>query len=64
MDWIKQICGAYHAKMINCDRETVLLECVCGEERNNELAQLLEDAFPGRLEIVRGGSVAIEAAES
>lgn len=51
----------FHAKMIDYDTATILLECVQTENKNNDFIRLLEKNFPGRIEIVRGGSVAIEA---
>lgn len=51
----------FHAKMIDYDTSTILLECVQTENKNNDFIRLLEKNFPGRIEIVRGGSVAIEA---
>lgn len=51
----------FNAKMIDYDTTTILLECVQTEARNNNLIWLLETNFPNRIEIVRGGSVAIEA---
>ena len=40
---------------------TVLLECTQTENRNNDLIALLKRKFANRIEIVRGGSVAVEA---
>lgn len=51
----------FNARLIDCNSTTILLECVQTENRNNDLIRLLEDNFPNRIEIVRGGSVAIEA---
>lgn len=51
----------FNAKMIDCNSTTLLLECVQTENRNNDFVRLLEDNFPNRVEIVRGGSVAMEA---
>lgn len=51
----------FHAKMIDYDTTTILLECVQTENKNNDFIRLLEKNFPGSIEIVRGGSVAIEA---
>ena len=36
-------------------------ECVQTEDRNNDFIRLMQSTFPNRIEIVRGGSVAIEA---
>ena len=40
---------------------TALLECVQTEQRNDDLIKLLQKCFVNRIEVVRGGSVAIEA---
>jgi acetolactate synthase-1/3 small subunit len=42
-------------------KNSILLECVQTQEKNNELIKLLNNCFCNRIEIVRGGSVAIEA---
>ena len=51
----------FSAKMIDYDTTTVLFECVQTEERNNDFIRLIQSSFPNRIEIVRGGSGAIEA---
>ncbi|MDO5346832.1 MAG: acetolactate synthase small subunit [Lachnospiraceae bacterium] len=51
----------FNAKMIDYDTSAILLESVQTEEKNNDLIRLLEASFPNRIEIVRGGNVAIEA---
>lgn len=51
----------FSAKMIDYDTTAVLLECVQTEDRNNDFIRLMQSTFPNRIEIVRGGSVAIEA---
>lgn len=51
----------FNAKMIDYDTSAILLESVQTEEKNNDLIRLLETSFPNRIEIVRGGNVAIEA---
>ena len=50
----------FAAKILESDADTVLLESVQTESRNNDWIASLQRRFPGRLEIVRGGSVAIE----
>lgn len=47
--------------IIDYNRTGVLLECVQTENKNNDLIALLEKYYLNRVEIVRGGSVAIEA---
>ena len=51
----------FSAKMIDYDTTAVLFECVQTEVRNNDFIRLMQSTFPNRIEIVRGGSVAIEA---
>ena len=58
LNYIREI---FNAKLIDYDAEAALLECVQPEQKNNDLIRLLENHYPNRLEIVRGGSVAMEA---
>lgn len=58
LNYIREI---FNAKLIDYDAEVALLECVQPEQKNNDLIRLLENHYPNRLEIVRGGSVAMEA---
>ena len=58
LTYIKEI---FHAKILDYNASTVLIETVQTEARNNDLIKLLEDSYPDKIEIVRGGSVAIEA---
>ena len=51
----------FQAKMIDYAPSMVLIESVQTETKNNDLIKLLENTFSGRIEVVRGGSVAIEA---
>lgn len=39
----------------------MILECVQSEDKNNSIIKLLNEKFSGRIEVVRGGSVAIES---
>lgn len=39
----------------------VVLECVQSEDKNNSVIKLLNKQFSGKIEVVRGGSVAIES---
>ena len=47
--------------MIDYDRDAVIIESVETENRNNDLIALLGKCFVNRIEITRGGSVAVEA---
>lgn len=57
---IERLCLPFAAKILESGADTVLLESVQAESRNNDWIALLQRRFPGRPEIVRGGSVAIE----
>ena len=52
--------GGYFVKPIDIGVDSILLECMLTERRNNELVSLLKEEFSS-LEVVRGGSVAIES---
>ena len=52
--------GGYFVKPIDIGTDSILLECMLTERRNNELIRLLKEEFTS-LEVVRGGSVAIES---
>lgn len=56
-----RISQIFHVPVIDYDRNAVLIESVQTENRNNDLISLLEKCFVNRIEIVRGGSVAVEA---
>lgn len=56
-----RISKVFGVSVIDYDGQTVLLECTQTEKKNNDLIFLLERQFINRIEIVRGGSVAIEA---
>ena len=55
---ISKVCGV---TIIDYDGVTVLLESTQTENRNDDLIALLKRKFVNRIEIVRGGSVAVEA---
>ena len=56
-----RISKVFNAAIIDYDGATVLLECTQTENRNNDLISLLNRKFINRTQIVRGGSVAVEA---
>ena len=58
---VSRALAIFDARMIDYDARSVLIQCVQTEERNNDLIRLFEKMFGNRLEIVRGGSVAVEA---
>ena len=43
------------------DRKNILVECLQTENQNNDAIKLFKQSFPNRIEVVRGGSVAVEA---
>ncbi len=55
-----RIAQVFEAKAIDYGINSVLLECVATEGRNNDLINLLNRKFD-QVEIVRGGIVAIES---
>lgn len=56
-----RIAQVFGVKMTDYGKNSVLLECVQTEGRNNDMIHLLKGCFGGKIEVVRGGSVAIEA---
>ena len=58
---INRIIDVFSLELIDSDTHTALVECVQTENKNNDLINLLIKNFGGRVEIIRGGSVAIEA---
>lgn len=56
-----RISNVFDVAIIDYDSTTALLECTQTENRNNDLISLLSRKFSNRIEIVRGGSVAVEA---
>lgn len=52
---------AFGAKLVDCNASAVLLECVQVESKNDEFIRLLAGPFAGRIEVVRGGSIAVES---
>jgi acetolactate synthase-1/3 small subunit len=55
-----RIAQVFGVRVIDIGEDSVLMECTLTEHRNNELIRLLKDRFLA-VEIVRGGSVAIES---
>ena len=56
-----RIAQVFQVSVADCDKASLILECLQTEERNDGLICLLQKLFPNRIEVVRGGSVAIEA---
>lgn len=55
-----RIANIFGLNIADYDKNTILLECAQTEEKNNDLIKLMNKCFCNRIEIVRGGSVAIE----
>ena len=58
---IFRIAKVFAVTITDYDKNTILLECVQTETKNNNSIKLLGNCFCNRIEVVRGGSVAIEA---
>ncbi|MEE0420106.1 MAG: acetolactate synthase small subunit [Lachnospiraceae bacterium] len=56
-----QVAKSFQAAIVDGSSDTLLIECAQTEERNTHLICKLRESFAGRIEVVRGGSVAIEA---
>ncbi|WP_343209511.1 acetolactate synthase small subunit [Anaerolentibacter hominis] len=56
-----RIAQVFSVRIADYGKTNVLLECVQTEWKNNDLIALLKQSFSGRMEVVRGGSVAVEA---
>ncbi|MDD3219985.1 MAG: acetolactate synthase small subunit [Lachnospiraceae bacterium] len=55
-----QIAQVFQASIIDCCETSVIIKCVQTETKNNELVQLINKTYKD-IEVVRGGSVAIES---
>ena len=56
-----RIAQVFDLKIVDYNKNTLLFECVNTESKNNELVKLFNSSFINRIEVVRGGSVAIES---
>lgn len=56
-----RVAEIFQVSVIDYDFSSVLLECTQSEQENNALIALLKKRFLNRLEITRGGTVAVEA---
>ena len=56
---IFQIARVFEVDVVDIGKDSVLLECMLTERRNNELIALLKNKYH-RISVVRGGAVAIE----
>lgn len=55
-----QIAQVFQVDVVDIGADSLLLECMLKERKNNELIALLKSRFK-RINVVRGGAVAIEA---
>jgi len=60
-DEIFKIAQVFDVKMVDYGKNSVIIECLHTEEKNDDLINLIKQIFANRIEVVRGGSVAIEA---
>lgn len=58
---IFRIVQTFNLTVVDYNKNTVLVQCVKTEQKNNHMIELFRDNFVNRIEVVRGGSVAIEA---
>lgn len=58
---IFRIAQAFSLEVIDYNRHNVIVQCVKTEHANDDMIALFNDIFVNRIEVVRGGSVAIEA---
>lgn len=58
---IFRIVQTFQLTVADYDKSTVLIECVKTEKGNNDMIELFKKTFINRIEVVRGGSVAIES---
>ena len=56
-----RIAQTFQMQVVDFDKHNVLVESVKTEAHNNDMINLFKKTFINRVEIVRGGSVAIEA---
>lgn len=60
-DELFRIAETFSVSIIDYNFSSIILECTKTENQNNALIELLEKQFLNRLEITRGGNVAVEA---
>ena len=56
-----RIAQVFGIQVTDYGKNSILLESTQTEARNNDIISLLNQDFSGRIEVVRGGSVAVEA---
>lgn len=58
---IFRIVQTFNLTVVDYNKNTVLVQSVKTEQKNNDMIELFKKTFINRIEVVRGGSVAIEA---
>ena len=61
MEEIFRIARVFDITTADYDKTTVILECAKTETENDEIIGLMKKYYQSRMEVVRGGSVAVEA---
>lgn len=61
IDELFEFAQVFSLSVVDYNFSSVVLECVQSEDKNNSIIKLLTERFLGRIEVVRGGSVAIES---
>ena len=56
-----RLAKVFSLDIIDYDRSNIIVQCVKTEDANNDMIALFNKTFINRVEVVRGGSVAIEA---
>ena len=56
-----RLAKVFSLDIIDYDRSHIIVQCVKTEDANNDMIALFNKTFINRVEVVRGGSVAIEA---
>lgn len=56
-----RIAQVFSATVIDYDLNAILLECIHTEKRNNDFISFMKNNFPNRIEVIRGGSIVVEA---
>lgn len=56
-----KLAQVFSLSVVNYNFSSVVLECVQSESKNNSIIKLLNEKFSNRIEVVRGGSVAIKS---
>ena len=61
IDELFKFAQVFSLSVVDYNFSSVVLECVQSDDKNNSIIKLLTERFSGRIEVVRGGSVAIES---